>query len=431
MKKAFFAALSVAVFIAVYQISSIAIDSPLILPSISEVVKKFFSLIKTASFHQNFWITFSRVVVSFSLSLILGSLLGLATGFSSAAKSFFSFPLAMLRSTPVVAFILILVFALPSSSVPIIASVFMTLPVAASSICTGTENFKSNEKMNEMARVFHFTRRQKLLNMLIPELKPYFKSALVSCFGMSWKVVAAGEVLSLPRHAMGTAIAQAQVNLETSEVLAYTFTLVAISWMMETVLKKICTSKKTDEKSTLPDPESYMPEIIRNERLALIAPSGFGKTTLLNYISKINGSVSYTFQEPRLMQDASVFQNVLIPLLNDFSPEEARKRAMYYIEKLNLADKKDVQAKHLSGGQAQRTALARSLAFPSEILLLDEPFNAQDYEQKIALMDFLISELDKNPRTLIFVTHDERDGKYLCKKIIRLDAQENSSSIIR
>ena len=74
----------------------------------------------------------------------------------------------------------------------------------------------------------------------------------------------------------------------------------------------------------------------------------------------------------------------------------------------------------MSGGQKQRVALARALAFPAKILLLDESFNAQDYVLKKSIMNFIKAELEKNSKTLIFVTHDEEDGKYLCDKVIKL-----------
>ena len=169
-----------------------------------------------------------------------------------------------------------------------------------------------------------------------------------------------------------------------------------------------------------------MPEIIENEKLALIAPSGFGKTTLLDYLSKTKSEVSYCFQENRLMNECTVLENILIPLLNKYDENIARQKAQFYLDKFFLSEKKDVKVRFLSGGQKQRVAMARAVAFPSRILLLDESFNAQDYKLKLTLMDFIKEELSAAPRTLIFVTHDERDGKYLCDRIVYLDEASKS-----
>ena len=79
---------------------------------------------------------------SFFISITLGTFLGFLSGTFRAVKYFFSFPLALLRTTPVAALILILVFSFPSSSVPVAAAVLMTLPLVITSICTGANHFQ-------------------------------------------------------------------------------------------------------------------------------------------------------------------------------------------------------------------------------------------------------------------------------------------------
>lgn len=420
MKKIVIPILSAVMIILLWQIFSNVINSPLILPSFWNVIQKLFALVKTKIFYIQLLQTFLRVLIAFYFSLAVGILLGFLCGRFEIVKKFFSFPLTVLRVTPVVALILILVFSLTSSVVPVVAAVLMTLPVIVTTITEGVESSFKNFKMNEMTRIFGFTKKQKILYVLIPSLKSYFKSVVVSSFGMSWKVVVAGEVLCLPKFALGSALANAQVHLETSSVMAYTISLIFISYLLELILKYLCTEKKYSENSSKPDPKTYMPEIQENERVALIAPSGFGKTTLLDYYSKKYKSVSYCFQENRLMEECTVLQNVLIPLLNKYDTEVSYLKSEYFLEKLALEEKKNSKVKYLSGGQKQRVALARALAYPSEILLLDESFNAQDSDLKKSIMDFIKSELEKESKTLIYVTHDEADGKYLCDKVIRL-----------
>ena len=435
MKKILLVAASVLSIIIIWQIIAELINSPLILPSFFKVLQDFFSLLGRKVFYRQLFATFLRVLASFSISILAGLLIGFFSGKFESVKNFISFPLSVLRVTPVVALILILVFSMSSSMVPLVAGLLMTLPMVVTNISEGVEHSIKDSKMNEMTRIFEFTKKQKIKYILIPQLKPYLKSALVSSFGMSWKVVAAGEVLSLPRYALGSALAEAQVHLETSIVLAYTLALILLSYFFEMILKFLCREKNADNPvdspadspvkkenhNGRPDPKKYMPEIIENEKLALIAPSGFGKTTLLDYISQTFGQVSYCFQENRLMNECTAFENILIPLLNKYDENTARQKAQLWLDKIFLSEKKDTRVKFLSGGQKQRVALARALVFPSNILLLDESFNAQDYKLKLRLMDFIKEELSANPRTLIFVTHDERDGKYLCDRILYLD----------
>lgn len=444
MKKILLSIASVLSIIFVWQLLAALIKSPLILPSFFKVLQDFFSLLGRKVFYRQLSSTFLRVLAAFSISILLGLVIGFLCGRFESVKVFISFPLSVLRVTPVVAVILILVFSLSSSLVPVAAGILMTLPMVITSISEGVEASIKDSKINEMTRIFAFTKKQKIKYILIPQLKPYIKSSLVSSFGMSWKVVAAGEVLSLPRYALGSALAESQVHLETSLVLAYTLALILLSYFFEMILKFLCREKnaekpdkrdgkaggisvrKDENQKGRPDPKKYMPEIVENEKLALIAPSGFGKTTLLDYLSKTKSEVSYCFQENRLMNECTVLENILIPLLNKYDENIARQKAQFYLNKFFLSEKKDVKVRFLSGGQKQRVAMARAVAFPSRILLLDESFNAQDYKLKLTLMDFIKEELSAAPRTLIFVTHDERDGKYLCDRIIYLDETSKS-----
>ncbi|MEE3313917.1 MAG: ABC transporter permease subunit, partial [Treponema sp.] len=201
--------LSAALIICLWQIASLAINSPLILPSFFKVLQDFFLLLGTKTFYVNLSATFLRVIESFCISLFLGTFLGFLCGRFEWCKDLLSFPVAILRATPVVALILILVFSLSSASVPVAAAVLMTLPVIITNISEGVSQSLKNSKMNEMTRIFGFTKKQKIFYVLLPKLMPHLKSSVLSSFGMTWKVVAAGEILSLPKRALGSELAKA------------------------------------------------------------------------------------------------------------------------------------------------------------------------------------------------------------------------------
>ena len=94
---------------------------------------------------------------------------------------------------------------------------------------------KTDEKLLDMAKVFNFKRSQVFRYIQLPSLVPFFLNGMVSTFGLSWKVVAAGEVLSLPKYAAGTMLQKAQVHLETSTVMAVAILLVAVSFLLEQI----------------------------------------------------------------------------------------------------------------------------------------------------------------------------------------------------
>lgn len=223
--------LSLVVIVAVWFIGARIIDAPLILPSPVKVFSSAVSLIKSPAFWKAFAHTFLRVIISFVITVILGSALGLAAGFSSFARDFFELPLAIIRATPVVAFILIAIFWFKSGTVPVFVCVLMTLPIMTTAVSNGF--IKSDDKLLAMAKVFNFSGRQTFRYIQLPSLIPFFVNGMISTFGLCWKVVAAGEVLSLPKYAAGTMLQKAQVHLETPTVMAVAILLVLVSFIIE------------------------------------------------------------------------------------------------------------------------------------------------------------------------------------------------------
>lgn len=223
--------LSLAVIIAIWFFISKIISAELILPSPTKVFSATLSLIKSRAFWRAFASTFARVIVSFAITVLLGTVIGIACGLSSFLRDFFELPLAIIRATPVVAFILIALFWFKSGTVPVFVCVLMTLPIMATAVSNGF--YKTDEKLLDMARVFNFSRGQIFRYIQLPSLVPFFLNGMVSTFGLCWKVVAAGEVLSLPKYAAGTMLQKAQVHLETPSVIAVTIILVVVSFIIE------------------------------------------------------------------------------------------------------------------------------------------------------------------------------------------------------
>lgn len=159
---------------------------------------------------------------------------------------------------------------------------------------------------------------------------------------------------------------------------------------------------------------------------ALMGASGNGKTTLLNMLAGIEkpdrgeitgaglGKISYVFQETRLFNWLSAAMNISCVIKS----KNAKEIALVWLEKTGLSDFADKYPKELSGGQIQRIAIARALAFDKEILLLDEPFKALDYELKNNMIS-LIKESCKG-KTVIVVTHEQSEAEKIADRIITL-----------
>lgn len=216
-----------------WHILSLIINAELILPSPTNVFISVIQIIKSQSFWSHFLHTFLRIIISFVLSVFFGTILGIFCGLNPYVNQFFKLPISILRATPIVAFILIALFWFNSSTIPIFVSVIMTLPLISTNVTSGFEN--ADEKILQMAKIYNFTFLQKLLYIKFLYVFPYFLSGISSAFGLTWKVVVAGEIISLPKKAIGTIMSQSQVHLETQQVIAYTIILVLISFLLESI----------------------------------------------------------------------------------------------------------------------------------------------------------------------------------------------------
>lgn len=151
--------------------------------------------------------------------------------------------------------------------------------------------------------------------------------------------------------------------------------------------------------------------------LALLGPSGSGKSTILNLLTHlikpssgnviINGEVGYMFQHDHLLEWRTIIDNVTIGLeIQNKLNEESKHRVEVLLESYGLGEFKNRFPKELSGGMRQRAALIRTLATNPDILLLDEPFSALDYQTRLLVSDDIYGIIKKEHKEAILVTHD-------------------------
>ena len=163
------------------------------------------------------------------------------------------------------------------------------------------------------------------------------------------------------------------------------------------------------------------------EFVALLGASGSGKTTLLRILAGLEApdegqawvpeARTVVFQEPRLVQSSKVWKNVVLGLNG---AQASRDRAERALAEVNLSHRSDAWPATLSGGEAQRAALARALVREPKLLLLDEPFAALDALTRLK-MQRLIHDLCRahGPATLL-VTHDVEEAILLADRILVL-----------
>lgn len=174
-------------------------------------------------------------------------------------------------------------------------------------------------------------------------------------------------------------------------------------------------------------------DLRENEFVAILGPSGCGKSTILKILSgledKSDGLVEisndtklgYMLQEDSLFDWLTIKENCLIGLkIQNLLTKESEENVIRLLKTYGLEDFINSYPKNLSGGMRQRVALIRTLAINPDILLLDEPFSALDYQSRLAVSDDVYKIIKKEKKSAIIVTHDIAEAISIADRVIVL-----------
>jgi len=180
-------------------------------------------------------------------------------------------------------------------------------------------------------------------------------------------------------------------------------------------------------------------DLHKGETLAIVGPSGCGKSTLFNVIAGLMpptrgevfiegkrvdsaaGHVGYMLQKDLLLPWRSVTDNVMLGLeVRGRISDADRKRALDLIRRYGLAQFENAKPAQLSGGMRQRVAFMRTLAIDPEVILLDEPFSALDFQTRLVLQAEVMSIIRERGKSVVLATHDIGEAITMADRILVL-----------
>lgn len=175
------------------------------------------------------------------------------------------------------------------------------------------------------------------------------------------------------------------------------------------------------------------------EFLAIVGPSGCGKSTLLSMIASlmepesgtisIHGSpasmsrhcIGYMLQKDHLFEWRTIYKNVILGLeIQNRMTEKNLEHVEQLLRDYGLDQFRNARPSELSGGMRQRAALIRTLALNPDLLLLDEPFSALDYQTRLQVCDDVYRIIRKEKKTIILVTHDLSEAISMADRVLIL-----------
>lgn len=420
-RKKLYGIISVSVWLLVWEIAGRLVGNNILIAGPVEVIGRLAKLCVQADFWKSIAGSFLRIAAGFLAGVIIGILLAVLSDCHEFLNQLINPPMTFIKSAPVAACVVLFLIWWHSDVLAVAISFCVVMPQIYTGVLQGLKNVDG--KLLEMSRVFSVSRRNVIRHIYIPAIRPFFEGAVKVAVGLAWKSGVAAEVIGTPDYSIGGSLYMSKIYLDTAGVLAWTFVIILISrlcekgivWLVNRgFMSKIVTGrivhgsraqvphhridaiklenicKEYSEKKVL---DSFCQEYTKGNTYILDWPSGAGKTTLLGIIAELRNAdsgmispagykVSYLFQEDRLIEHLDAVGNVDIVCGDEGKAREVLEGLM----DMSLIDK---SVSELSGGEKRRVAIARALSIDADVLLLDEPYNGLDEENRDKVREFV------------------------------------------
>ncbi|MBQ6395458.1 MAG: ATP-binding cassette domain-containing protein [Atopobiaceae bacterium] len=436
-------------WLGIWQLASMLMGNHLLLAGPIETVQALLVLLGQGGFWLRVLWSLARIAAGFMLAFVLALALAGIAAVHEAFADFLHPAMLAIKSTPVVCIVVLLLIWFGSRIVSAVSVFLVVLPAIYFSSLEAIRALDT--RVEEMLSLYRVPRLRRILAFVWPSMQPFLLASCEMVVGMSWKAGVAAELIGAPAGSIGERIYQSKILFETADLFAWTIVVVAMAWVSEKLfLALLKASGDWSLEASLPTyggvPTRFAPKSIglshasasfdgervfedasvlfpASSRTCLRDPSGAGKTTLLRVLAGLHeadgGEVararcSFAFQEVTLIEGMDAHGNVAL-VAGEHVPSETIDSLL---AELLPAEALSGPVSELSGGQRRRVELVRAIAFPSEAVLLDEPFVSLDKEAYENSARFVSRYLDE--RTLVVATHNDGDAAALAASEVRL-----------
>ena len=227
--------ISIIVMLAVWEVVAIRINSEQIMPGPWATLSATLKLFAEKDFLLVVGNTLFRGLIGFVIALILGIGLGIWAGINEKFEAFLKPWIVVMRSIPVVAFILLALIWFKSGSVPVFIGILTMFPMICTNVIEGIRNVDG--KLVEMAKFYQISEKRIIREVYVPAIAPFVVSGISSAFGIGWRAIVIGEVLSQPKFGIGSRMHAAQSFLNVDVLIAWTLIAILISFLFEKIIR--------------------------------------------------------------------------------------------------------------------------------------------------------------------------------------------------
>lgn len=221
--------------------------SPLVVPTMGSVAAKLAAIAASPELLHALWLTVVRLLAGLGLGVLAGTLVGAVLGFSPRLHEIFRPFVGLLQSVPPVSWLILALIWFGyngQASVFIVAAA--TLPIMTANIVEGVRAI--DVRLVQMARLYRFSRRKRLLHVVFPSVLPYFRAGLQISLGTGSKTVIMGEVLTTS-SGIGGEIANARLTIEPESVVAWTVVIVALYYLFNNIAALLLRGRKAEQRN--------------------------------------------------------------------------------------------------------------------------------------------------------------------------------------